>query len=249
MPPLGRTRHASSVSHGHCHGTGRWYRTASHRSTRWPAISSYDVGCQVPVRARSLEQFWRRLLVLPCRSLQISAAVGLPAEEVCVEAHLPTKQFAAGQKAWVPRPDEYTRWPRRPQGSSGQGPPPSVGLIGRFCGRACFERVARCGSRARAGVLWCTYVLDPLVSPPQVAYAIGRAAGPAVTRNLLRRRLRSLLQRKDSVLPAGLYLFGASPGATRRSYDELTFDLDRLLSKIQPPPSSTPSPSPTPSPA
>ena len=95
-------------------------------------------------------------------------------------------------------------------------------------------------------MLWCTYVLDPLVSPPQVAYAIGRAAGPAVTRNLLRRRLRSLLRRRESVLPPGLYLFGASPAAARRSYDELMFDLDRLLSKINPPP---PSPTAAPSPS
>ena len=67
--------------------------------------------------------------------------------------------------------------------SPGQGPAPSVRLIGRFRGRTSFERVARSGSRARAGVLWCTFVLDPLISPTEVAYAIGRAVGPAVTRN------------------------------------------------------------------
>ncbi|MUH51436.1 MAG: ribonuclease P protein component, partial [Actinobacteria bacterium] len=77
-------------------------------------------------------------------------------------------------------------------------------MIGRFRGRASFERLSRTGSRARAGVLWCTFVLDPHVTPPQVAYAIGRAVGPAVSRNLLRRRLRSLLQQKYAHLPAGL---------------------------------------------
>src|SRR5512143_1107073 len=95
----------------------------------------------------------------------------LPAEEDRVEAHLSTQQPAARQEAWLPRPDEHPWRARRAEGSSGQGPSPSVGLIGRVRGRSSFERLARSGSRVRAGVLWCTYVPDPLVSPPQVAYA------------------------------------------------------------------------------
>ena len=105
-------------------------------------------------------------------------------------------------------------------------------MIGRVRGRSSFERIARTGSRARAGVLWCTFVLDPLASPPHVAYAIGRAVGPAVTRNRLRRRLRALLQQKQLHLPAGLYLIGAAPAAAGRSFAELERDLDRLLARI-----------------
>ena len=106
-------------------------------------------------------------------------------------------------------------------------------MIGRFHGRAPFERVARQGSRVRAGALWCTFVHDPLVSPPQVAYAIGRAVGPAVTRNRIRRRLRVLLQQQPD-LPGGLYLIGARPHAAALSFDELTFDLTRLLQRTKP---------------
>jgi ribonuclease P protein component len=65
-----------------------------------------------------------------------------------------------------------------------------------------------------------------------VAYAIGRAVGPAVTRNLLRRRLRSLLRQEHPDLPAGLYLIGATPAAAGRSFTELAADLDRLISRI-----------------
>ena len=65
-----------------------------------------------------------------------------------------------------------------------------------------------------------------------VAYAIGRAVGPAVTRNRVRRRLRALVQIKFTALPAGLYLVGATPAAAQRSFDELSFDLDRLVSTI-----------------
>jgi ribonuclease P protein component len=105
-------------------------------------------------------------------------------------------------------------------------------LIGRVRGRASFERIAQTGSRVRAGVLWCTFVLDPLVSPPQVAYAVGRAVGTAVTRNRLRRRLRSLLVQQYPHLPGGLYLIGATPDAARQSFDELAFDLSRLMDRI-----------------
>jgi ribonuclease P protein component len=64
-----------------------------------------------------------------------------------------------------------------------------------------------------------------------VAYALGRAIGPAVVRNRLRRRLRVLLD--DSSLPPGLYLIGAQPGAAQRSSVELAFDLNRLVASVR----------------
>jgi RNase P protein component len=64
-----------------------------------------------------------------------------------------------------------------------------------------------------------------------VAYALGRAIGPAVVRNRLRRRLRVMLV--DSSLPPGLYLIGAQAGAARRSSSELAFDLDRLVASVR----------------
>ncbi|MCU1366691.1 MAG: ribonuclease protein component [Ilumatobacteraceae bacterium] len=156
----------------------------------------------------------------------------LPAEEVCVEAHLSTQQPAACQEARLSRPDEHQGRPRRAEVASGQGPPPSVRLIGSVRGRSEFERLSRTGSRVRVGSLWCTFVLDPLVSPPRVAYAIGRAVGPAVTRNRLRRRLRSLLHQNHPDLPAGLYLIGAIPGAAARSFSDLEAELRRLVARV-----------------
>jgi ribonuclease P protein component len=67
-----------------------------------------------------------------------------------------------------------------------------------------------------------------------VAFAIGRAVGPAVSRNLLRRRLRSLLgQCSDPPLAPGWYLFGVRPGGAPPSYDELAFDMARLLRALR----------------
>ena len=200
------------------------------------ALSGRGRSCRFRWSARSLAWFWRGTSVSFCRagSVLVSRSHVLPAQEVCVEAHLSAQQPAARQEARLPRPHEHQSRSRRDQVSSRQGPSPSVRLIGSVRGRASFERLARTGSRARAGVLWCTFVHDPLVSPPQVAYAIGRVVGPAVTRNRLRRRLRSLLHQQYPHLPAGLYLVGATPAAAGRSFDELTADLERLMGKVIP---------------
>ncbi|HEX2785655.1 MAG TPA: ribonuclease P protein component, partial [Ilumatobacteraceae bacterium] len=64
----------------------------------------------------------------------------------------------------------------------------------------------------------------------RVAYALGRAIGPAVVRNRLRRRLRALLD--DVSLPPGLYLIGAQTDAAQRSGSELAFDLNRLVGSM-----------------
>ena len=103
-------------------------------------------------------------------------------------------------------------------------------MIWRIRERSAFTRLAREGKRTRAGVLWCTYIPDPIATPPRVAYALGRAIGPAVVRNRLRRQLRELLA--ASTLPPGLYLLGAQPAAAQRSRVELEFDLQRLVASV-----------------
>jgi RNase P protein component len=64
-----------------------------------------------------------------------------------------------------------------------------------------------------------------------VAFAIGRALGPAVVRNRLRRRLRMLLS--SAALPPGWYLFGGTPAIVERSFDALRTDVATIGSTIQ----------------
>lgn len=110
-------------------------------------------------------------------------------------------------------------------------------MIWRIRERRAFARLTAQGRRARAGVLWCTYVLDPPgnSTPPRVAFALGRALGPAVVRNRVRRQLRVILQDASSAgeLPPGEFLFGAKPLAASRSYDELVFDMAQLLGRVR----------------
>jgi ribonuclease P protein component len=56
---------------------------------------------------------------------------------------------------------------------------------------------------------------------PHVAYALGRATGPAVVRNRLRRQLRSIVRSHDVALPAGWFLVGADARATAMTFGEL----------------------------
>ncbi len=61
----------------------------------------------------------------------------------------------------------------------------------------------------------------------EVAYAINRKLGNAVTRNKLRRRLRSILS--GTHLPAGAYLVRTSPEAPRLAFDELKVAMSQAL--------------------
>lgn len=103
-------------------------------------------------------------------------------------------------------------------------------MIDRVRERNAFVRLRRDGVRVRADGLWCSYVPDPELSPPQVAFAIGRAVGPAVRRNRLRRRLRVLLA--EAAPPPGLYLVGARPGTAERTFGDLQQSVTMLVQKV-----------------
>lgn len=73
--------------------------------------------------------------------------------------------------------------------------------------------------------------VDQSDSPARVAvaFAISRRLGGAVTRNRLRRRLRSLMGEVEDSLRDGSYLITAGFRATELSYDDLRDDLRRAL--------------------
>ena len=104
-------------------------------------------------------------------------------------------------------------------------------MIWRIRGRAAFARLAREGRRARAGPLWCSYLLEPSAVPPRVAFALGRALGSAPVRNRARRRLRALVASSD--LPPGWYLIGATPAIVERAFDALARDMSELLESVR----------------
>lgn len=146
------------------------------------------------------------------------------------EAYLPAQQPPPSPQARIPCAHEHPRRARRAEVPSRQGPRPSVGLIDRIRQRDAFIRLRRDGVRVRIDPLWCSFVPDSEVVPPQVAFAIGRATGSAVQRNRLRRRLRAIL--RDSDVPPGLLLIGASARVNEHTFDELEQCVRSLILKM-----------------
>ena len=67
-----------------------------------------------------------------------------------------------------------------------------------------------------------------------MAYAIGRAYGPAVRRNRLRRRLREILREIDrrEPLPPGILMIGVRPESTELTFDQLRREVRDLVSQL-----------------
>lgn len=70
--------------------------------------------------------------------------------------------------------------------------------------------------------------------PTRVGFAVGKRVGGAVTRNLVKRRLREAMRRRLRLLAAGWDLVVvARPAAAATSAAQLADELDRLLSRAK----------------
>ena len=71
---------------------------------------------------------------------------------------------------------------------------------------------------------------------PRIGFVVSRAVGPAVTRNLVKRRLRHLARERLHLLsPGSMLVVRALPGAARAGYEELGQELDRCLVAVSQP--------------
>jgi ribonuclease P protein component len=125
------------------------------------------------------------------------------------EENVPTEQPQAKQEARLPPADAVQGRPSGVAPSPDQGSLPPVGLIWPIRERSSFRALAT-GRRRRRGVVVVTSaVVGPPCEPPRVAYAVGRRAGGAVTRNRVRRRLRAATRaHAEQLEPGCAYLVG-----------------------------------------
>ncbi len=101
-----------------------------------------------------------------------------------------------------------------------------------------FREVVRRGRRAGGPLLVVHLLTPPTQEPtaqavrPRVGLVVSKAVGPAVTRNLVKRRLRHLARERTTSLPeSGLLVVRALPPAAEASYADLGAELDRCLDK------------------
>ena len=95
-----------------------------------------------------------------------------------------------------------------------------------------FSRTVRHGRRAGSKTLVVHLDVDAGVSGPQVGLVVSKAVGPAVTRNLVKRRLRHLSRERIHLLPGSAVLVvRALPASAGASYALLGRDLDRALER------------------
>jgi ribonuclease P protein component len=115
--------------------------------------------------------------------------------------------------------------------------------VWRITDRSTFLRLRTDGRRARRGPLSVVHVpLAPVPlaheppEPPRVAFTVGKAAGGAVVRNRIRRRMRAACLElvRDGALPPGAYLVGASTDAATLPWDELVTTLRSLVGEVAP---------------
>ncbi len=146
------------------------------------------------------------------------------------ETDLPAQQPETEEEARIPPPDAQSRGPSGASTSAHQGPRPPLGLIWRVRGQSSFQALAR-GRRRRAGNLEVrAAVLGAKSEPPRVAFAVGRSVGNAVTRNRVRRKLRTAVREQASFLEPGVaYLVRATPGAAASSCTELSSTLRAIV--------------------
>jgi ribonuclease P protein component len=103
-----------------------------------------------------------------------------------------------------------------------------------------FREVVRRGRR-RGGDLLVVHLWASTSAPlpgtapaaPRVGFVVSKAVGPAVTRNLVKRRLRHLCRERIDALPPGsMLVVRALPAAANAGYEDLATELDRCLAQV-----------------
>jgi len=103
----------------------------------------------------------------------------------------------------------------------------------RLRNRAEFSEAVRRGARAATPALVVHLVAGSPDQPARAGFVVSRAVGPAVIRNLVRRRLRHLMRERLVRVPAGSWLVvRANPAAAAASYPVLGGQLDRAIDRL-----------------
>jgi ribonuclease P protein component len=103
-----------------------------------------------------------------------------------------------------------------------------------------FSATVRDGARIGAPALVIHVRTGASEHPARAGFIVGRAVGPAVRRNRVRRRLRHLIASRLAEFPAGTeVIVRATPAAASATGRELAATLNRLLDRVRLEPAAT----------
>jgi ribonuclease P protein component len=96
-----------------------------------------------------------------------------------------------------------------------------------------FTAAIKHGTRAGRPLLVGYLLVRDSDEPARVGFTVGRAVGPAVTRNRVRRRLRHLARGRLESLPRGsLLVLRANPRAATAHQEDLAAELDLVIARL-----------------
>jgi ribonuclease P protein component len=96
-----------------------------------------------------------------------------------------------------------------------------------------FSEAVRRGRRFGGATLVAHLTVADRIAPPRVGFIVGRAVGPAVTRNRVKRRLRHLARaRLHRLDPGTVLVVRALPAAATASGATLGAELDATLRSL-----------------
>lgn len=159
-------------------------------------------------------------------------------EESIGEADLSAEQSQAGQDSWLSSAHAYPSGTSDTFPSPRQGPSRAFGIACFFMGpfpslrsAADFRRVSKEGRSAARGAV--VVRAAPSTSPQGtcIGLVVSRKVGGAVTRNLVRRRIKESLRERGELLRVAAVdlVVVARPSAARVGFHELGRDLDKAL--------------------
>jgi ribonuclease P protein component len=176
-------------------------------------------------------------------------------EPTSEQAHVSAQQPSSGQDPRLPPADAHPRGPRDHRRPSLQGSFEALGLTdvlpagSRLRRRAEFAATLR-GARGRRGNGLVVVHVDTRddssdrsgagtaprrEAAARVGFVVSRAVGPAVTRNLVKRRLRHVLSQRLSELPPGArVVVRALPASAGASSARLDAAVGRALASAGP---------------
>ena len=96
-----------------------------------------------------------------------------------------------------------------------------------------FKAAVRRGSRAGKPLISGHLLVREAAEPARVGFVVGRAVGPAVVRNRVRRQLRHLARGRLASLPGGsLLVLRANPRAATARQEDLAAELDLVIAVL-----------------